>query len=71
MTRPYWRFRLAPGPLWRGIRVLSTQRLEQANIWCATTGGRSYVCAVNVTARTVEAKRTAQGGSAKGRVNLT
>lgn len=49
---PYWRFRLANGPLWRRTAHRTAHRIAAHNLACAEDGQRSYQCAVNVQCRT-------------------
>lgn len=50
---------------------MTAAEIEKHNVECAHSGQRSYERATNVPARTVEAKRTAQGGGVHAKVSLT
>lgn len=50
--------------------VDTAARIEQHNIAASYNGERSYHCAVNVPARTVEAAKVRQGGAGHGRGGL-
>jgi hypothetical protein len=61
-----WRFHFDPSPRWRAAAIRDADQLAADNIRCAASGDRSYRLAVNVKARTVEARKMTQGSGVHG-----
>ena len=61
-----WRFHLDPSPRWQAAAIRDADQTAGDNIRCAACGDRSYRLAVNVPARTVEARKMSQGSGVHG-----